>query len=87
MWEDIFYFAWIKDTIEHNEPENDGWEAKYISLYGYKLVEEIEENIYWGIFNRVYSINLFSSSKINLMKGWQRKYMVKWIKRGNVPMN
>ena len=34
-----------------------------------KLIEEIEENIYWGIFNRVYSINLFSSSKINLMKG------------------
>ena len=32
---------------------------KYISLYGYKLIEEIEENIYWGIFNRVYSINLF----------------------------
>lgn len=48
------YFALngLKDAIEQHENNNQERELKYISLYGCRTVEEIEEKVLWSVIDK-----------------------------------
>ena len=45
----------IKDIVSHEGEKENGRKVKYISLYGCKSVQDIQENLVWSVAEEICS--------------------------------